>query len=84
MFATYIVASGRNGAIYTGSSDDLVRRVWEHKTRLRPGFTARHGIDQRVWFEWHETRDAAFTRERQIKEWPRLWRLELIETTNPG
>ncbi|RZJ77826.1 MAG: hypothetical protein EON88_34875, partial [Brevundimonas sp.] len=84
MFATYIVASDRNGSIYTGSSDDLARRVWEHKSKVQRGHTAKYDIAKLVWFEWHETREAAFTRERRIKEWPRVWRLELIEKANPG
>ena len=83
-FFTYIVASGRNGTLYTGSTDDLIRRVSEHRDKIRPGFTAKYGVAILVWYEVHETRHAAFVRERQIKEWKRLWKLELIERTNPG
>tara|TARA_R110002167_G_scaffold354864_1_gene568920 strand:+ start:2649 stop:2948 length:300 start_codon:yes stop_codon:yes gene_type:complete len=83
-FFTYIVASGRNGTLYTGSTDDLIRRISEHRDKIRPGFTARYGVAILVWYEVHETRHAAFVRERQIKEWKRLWKLELIERTNPG
>ena len=83
-FFTYIVASGRNGTLYTGSTDDLIRRVSEHRDKIRPGFTAKYGVAILVWYEVHETRHAAFIRERQIKEWKRLWKLELIERTNPG
>lgn len=83
-FFTYIAASGRNGTIYTGSTDDLVTRVFQHKNKTFAGFTAKHGVDQLVWFEVHESREAAFRRERQIKKWNRAWRLELIEKTNPG
>ena len=81
---TYIVASRRNGTLYTGSTDDLIKRVAEHRDKLRPGFTSRYGVALLVWYEIHETRDAAFVRERQIKEWKRVWKLELIERKNPA
>ena len=81
-FFTYIVASRRNGTLYTGSTDDLIKRVAEHRDKLRPGFTSRYGVALLVWYEIHETRNAAFVRERQIKEWKRVWKLELIERKN--
>ena len=83
MFYTYILASSRNGTLYTGPTDDLARRVYEHRTRLRPGFAARYGCDLLVWYEPHATRDAAFQHERRIKEWRRSWKLRLIEERNP-
>ena len=83
-FYTYILASRRNGTLYTGSTDDLLKRVVEHQEKLRRGFTARHGVARLVWFELHGTRDEAFRRERQIKEWKRVWKLDLIERKNPG
>ena len=83
-FFTYILASGRNGTLYVGSTDDLLKRVGEHKDRTFGGFTAKHGVDRLVWFELHDTREAAFRRERQIKKWLRVWKLEMIEKTNPG
>ncbi len=83
-FFTYIVASQKNGTIYTGSTDDLVQRISQHRAKTFKGFTARHDVDKLVWFEMHSTRDAAFKRERQIKKWKRIWKLELIEKANPG
>ena len=83
-FYTYILAGRRNGVIYTGSTDDLLKRVVEHREKLRGGFTARYGVSRLVWFECHGTRDEAFRRERQIKEWRREWKLDLIERMNPG
>jgi len=83
VFYTYILASGRNGTIYTGSTDDLIKRVWEHKEKLRRGFTAKYGVHILVWYEAHESREAAFRRERRIKEWRRSWKLLLIEERNP-
>ena len=83
MFATYILASQRNGTIYVGSTDDLSRRVWEHREKLRQGFTTRYKVSKLVWFESHETRENAFRRERRIKEWRRSWKVMLIEAQNP-
>jgi putative endonuclease len=83
-FYVYILSSGRNQTLYIGSTDDLAKRVWEHKEKLRPGFTAKYGVDQLVWYEVHETRDSAFTRERRMKTWNRIWKIELIERFNPG
>jgi len=83
-FFTYIVANGRNGTIYTGSTEDLTDRVHQHRQKTFDGFTARYGVDRLVWYEIHESRDAAFARERRIKKWLRVWKLELIESVNPG
>lgn len=82
-FYVYILASRRNGTLYTGMTDDLARRVEEHRTGALPGFTKRYGVKILVWFEVHETREAAFVRERQIKKWERNWKLRTIEGTNP-
>ena len=82
-FYVYILASKRNGTLYTGSTDDLGKRVWEHKEKIIKGFTSKYGVDRLVWFEPHDTREDAFARERQIKEWKRAWKLELIEKENP-
>jgi putative endonuclease len=70
-------------ALYTGSTDNIARRVWEHREKLVPGFTARYGVVRLVWYEAHDTRHAALIRERQIKEWNRAWKLRLIEGENP-
>jgi putative endonuclease len=82
-FYTYIVPSQRNGTIYTGSTDDLPCRILEHREHLRDGFTAKYGCTILVWYEVFETREAAFQRERRIKEWRRSWKLTLIESDNP-
>jgi putative endonuclease len=84
MFYTYIVASRRNGTIYIGSTDDIRVRVEQHKAKRFDGFTARYGVDKLVWYEPHPSREQAFRRERQIKEWRRLWKLQLIESRNPN
>jgi putative endonuclease len=82
-FYVYILASERNGTLYVGMTDNLVKRVWEHRNNLREGFTRQYGVKKLVWHETHESRDSAFIRERQLKKWNRIWKLQLIEKTNP-
>ena len=83
-FYVYIVASRRTGTIYIGMTDDLAQRIGQLETKAFGGFTAKYGCDRLVWFEIHESRPAAFARERRIKNWRRSWKLMLIENTNPG
>jgi len=83
-FYVYILASKRNGTLYTGSTDDISRRMIEHKAKTLCGFTSKYDVDQLVWFEEHETRDSAFQRERKLKVWRRAWKIALIERSNPG
>ena len=82
MFYVYMLASKPYGTLYTGTTSDLVRRIWEHKNKVVPGFTKRYGVHQLVWFEAHESRDAALQREKQIKEWKRDWKINLMERAN--
>ena len=82
-FYVYILASKRNGTLYIGMTDDLSRRVYQHRTGEVPGFTRRYGVKQLVWYDVFESRDAAFGRERQMKEWQRAWTIKLIEASNP-
>ena len=79
----YILASERNGTLYTGVTSDLVKRVWEHKSDLVDGFTKRYSVHTLVWFEVHIEMQAAIAREKAIKNWKRRWKLRLIESTNP-
>jgi putative endonuclease len=72
------------GTIYCGSTDELLTRVAHHKAKRFSGFTAKYGVDRLVWFESHPSRDQAFLRERRIKEWRRLWKIQLIEARNPN
>jgi putative endonuclease len=83
-FYVYILASRRNGTLYTGMTDDLVRRIWQHWTGAVPGFASKYGVKMLVWYEQHETRESALIREQQIKNWNRSWKLQLIERMNPG
>ena len=79
----YILASQRNGTLYTGVTSDLVQRIWQHKNGLVDGFTKRYAVHTLVWYEVHVTMESAITREKAIKEWQRTWKLRLIETMNP-
>jgi putative endonuclease len=83
-FYTYMLASRRNGTLYVGSTDDLAKRVWEHKSGAGSYFTRKYRVVLLVWHEQHETRESAFVRERRLKDWNRAWKLELIERFNPG
>jgi putative endonuclease len=83
-FFVYILASRRNGTLYIGMTDDLVRRVWQHRAGVVPGFTMKYGVKMLVWYEQHETRESVLTRERQLKKWNRTWKLRLIEQMNPA
>jgi putative endonuclease len=81
-FFVYILSSKRNGTLYVGMTDDLVKRVWQHRNNVIPGFTKQYSVKTLVWYEGHESRESAFLRERQIKKWNRVWKLELIEKEN--
>ena len=82
-FFVYILASRRNGTLYTGVTSDLVKRVFEHKSKSVAGFTKKYNVATLVYFEAHDTAETAIQREKQIKEWKREWKLKLIEKSNP-
>ena len=79
----YIMASRRNGTLYTGVTTNLLRRIWEHREGIIPGFTRDYGVKRLVWFETHGDVREAIAREKAIKRWRRAWKLALIETDNP-
>jgi putative endonuclease len=79
----YILASQRNGTLYTGVTSDLAKRIWEHKNKVVEGFSNKYHIHLLVWYEVHESMSSAITREKAIKKWNRTWKVELIEKTNP-
>jgi putative endonuclease len=82
-YYVYFLASQRNGTLYVGVTNDLVRRVFEHKQKAVAGFTRAHDIDQLVYFEQFDTPRMAIQREKTIKGWPRLWKINKIEENNP-
>ena len=81
--AVYIMASRRNGTLYTGVTSALVQRVWQHREGTLPGFSKRTGCKTLVWFEMHDEMTAAIAREKQIKGGSRAKKLALIEAANP-
>jgi len=80
----YFVASKKEGVLYLGVTNDLVRRIYEHKTKAAPGFTSRYNVAVLVWFEVYDDPVNAITREKEIKKWRRAWKVALIEKENPN
>jgi len=83
-YFVYILASKRNGTLYTGVTRDVIRRAYEHKADAIEGFTKTYGVHHLVWYEMHEDIAAAIAREKQIKGWNRNWKIRLIEKENSG
>ena len=79
----YMMASKRNGAIYTGVTSNLIQRAWQHREELVAGFTKRYGCKLLVWFEMHDNMEAAILREKQIKGGSRQKKIAFIEANNP-
>ena len=82
-FFVYILANKRNGTLYVGVTSDLIKRIWEHKTKLVSGFTEKYGVDKLVFFEQHQDAENAIKREKRLKFWKRKWKIDLIEKSNP-
>jgi putative endonuclease len=82
-YYVYILASKRNGTLYTGFTDNLLGRVYQHKNGMAEGFTKRYGVKTLVHWEHADCKEGALLREKQIKEWHRKWKIELIEKSNP-
>jgi len=82
-YYVYILASRRNGTLYIGVTNDLIRRVYEHKNGLIRGFTKRYNVHNLVYYEQTNDINSAINREKQLKKWYRKWKIELIERNNP-
>jgi len=83
-YCVYLLASKRNGTLYVGVTNDLVRRVWEHKEHAMSGFTKRYDVTRLMWFEVNNSIEAAINREKQIKAWKRQWKIDLFRDSNPN
>ena len=83
-FYIYILASKKNGTLYIGMTNDLVRRVYEHKSGFIEGFTKKYSINRLVYFESTTDVNEAILREKRLKKWKRQWKIELIEKSNPN
>ena len=82
-YYVYILASRKDGATYVGVTNDLVRRIYEHRTKAVPGFTAKYNITRLVWFEMYDDPISAISREKELKKWKQIRKTKLIEATNP-
>ncbi len=83
MYYVYLMTSRKHGTLYLGVTNNLVRRVYEHKSKAVRGFTARYNVDRLVWFEYYDDPTNAIEREKDIKKWRRNWKIRLIEEVNP-
>ena len=84
MFYVYLLASQPHGTLYVGKATNLLKRVYEHKIKAVTGFTAKYSVDRLVWFEGHAAVTKAIAREKQLKGWKRIRKIELIESLNPA
>jgi len=82
-YYVYILASDVNGTLYIGVTNDLKRRLYEHKNNLVKGFTEKYNIHRLVWYDYTDSIESAIQKEKQLKKWNRKWKIELIEKTNP-
>ncbi|MFB6452690.1 GIY-YIG nuclease family protein [Bradyrhizobium tunisiense] len=83
-YYVYILASRKHGTLYIGVTNELVRRVYQHRTKAVPGFTTKYGIDKLVLFEIYDDAETAIAREKELKKWRRDWKTRLIEEQNPN
>ncbi|OGJ51384.1 hypothetical protein A2307_02435 [Candidatus Peregrinibacteria bacterium RIFOXYB2_FULL_33_20] len=80
----YIIASKRNGTLYVGMTNNLERRITEHKEQINKSFSSKYNISRLVWYEEFDTAISAIEKEKQIKKWKREWKINLIEKDNPN
>jgi putative endonuclease len=83
-YYVYILASRIGGTLYIGVTNDLIRRVAEHKLKIAQGFTKRYDVARLVYFEVFDQIEQAIQREKRLKKWPRAWKISLIEKDNPN
>jgi putative endonuclease len=83
MYYVYLLASRKEGTLYVGVTNDLIRRIYEHTTKAARGYSARYGVDRLVWFACYDDPINAIEREKEIKKWRRAWKFNLIEKENP-
>jgi putative endonuclease len=83
-YYVYLLASKKHGTLYLGVTNDIVRRVSEHRTKAVPGITSRYDVHKLVWFEIYDDAASAIAREKELKKWRRDWKIRLIEEQNPG
>ena len=82
-YFVYIMASQRHGTLYIGVTNNLIRRVYEHREKITPGFTSKYNVNRLVWFDQTDSIEAAIQHEKRLKHWQRAWKIEMIEKANP-
>lgn len=82
IYYVYILASDRNGTLYVGVTNDLKRRIYEHKSKVFKGFTEKYNVDKLIWYESTESIEAVLIKEKQMKKWNRDWKIKMIEEKN--
>jgi putative endonuclease len=80
----YILASRHNKALYIGVTSNLIKRIWEHKSKVIPGFTSKYNVQKLVYFEEFQDVDLALNREKLLKNWKREWKIDLVARKNPN
>jgi putative endonuclease len=83
MYYVYLTASRKHGTLYLGVTNNLVRRIYEHRSKAAPGFTSQYNVVRLVWFECYDDPTNAIAREKDIKKWRRDWKIRLVEEENP-
>ena len=83
-YYVYLLASKKHGTLYLGVTRNLVRRVYQHRSKVVESFTSRYAVDKLVWFEIYDNAPTAIAREKELKKWRRDWKIRLIEEQNPG
>ncbi|MBH5402087.1 GIY-YIG nuclease family protein [Bradyrhizobium sp. CNPSo 4010] len=82
-YYVYLLASKKYGTLYIGVTNDIVRRIYEHKSKIAAGFSKRYSVDRLIWFEIYDDPVTAIAREKELKKWRREWKIRLIEEKNP-
>ena len=82
-YYVYLLATRKDGPLYLGVTNDLIRRIYEHRTKAVRGFTSKYNITRLVWFEIYDDPISAISREKELKKWKRAWKTQLIELQNP-
>ena len=82
-YFVYVLTNKPRGTLYVGVTNNLIRRIYEHREGAAPGFTKRYGLKQLVHFERYDAPALAIQREKNIKHWSRIWKLQLVESSNP-
>jgi putative endonuclease len=83
-YFVYILASQRHGTLYVGVTNNLVRRIYEHREKLIEGFTSQYNVTRLVWFDQTDSIEEAITHLKRLERWRREWKIELIEKNNPA